>query len=157
MHVGGDTAPWDGLLVRGGRPYRMLGSALLEECPQACSAEHVVGRMEKVVGEGTDSGEPAAGVGSASRAPDGWSWAATRPEARQEPGGEAPGLNIFLIFTGSLLSPGWNSNWQFCTVPLVSRWEDGGETEQWGAKKEEVMGWGGEDRRPSGSWLMDER
>lgn len=58
MHVGGDTAPWEGLLVRGGGPYRMLGSALLEECPQACSAEHVVGRMAKVVGEGTDSGEP---------------------------------------------------------------------------------------------------
>ena len=37
----------------------------------------------------------------------------TGPEVRQEPDGEARGLNVSFIFVGSLLSQGWHSDLQF--------------------------------------------
>lgn len=132
LRVRDDTASWEGPLVPRGRSYRMLGECLPGGVPSGWALKNLWTR--RVVGEGTERQESLRLVlglrAEPPAAPDGWSRAARWPEARRKPGGEAPGLNIFLIFTGSLLSPGWNWDWQFCKGPLVSRWEDTGEREQ---------------------------
>lgn len=64
----------------GGKPYRTLGECFPGGVPSGCALKNTWW-MKKVVGEGTDRGEPAAGVGSASRAVNSSRWL--------EPGGDA--------------------------------------------------------------------